>query len=425
MTSKKGVQTMNTTRIILGVTGGIAAFKSVTILRILKKKGYDVVVVPTDNALKMVGKKTFEALSENPVSTSVFEAEKGFGHIELADSDLLLIVPATANFIAKMSSGIADDLLSNIFLATHAPTIIAPAMHTNMFNHFTTQKNLSYLKKNGVHVLEPVTGQLSNTDVGKGRLQDEQVIADYAISVLQASNCADASFEFCSDSQLVAKLSGKSILITGGGTREYIDPVRFITNSSSGKQALALAEVAHKAGAKVHFIAANIPEEKFDLDYRVTHVVTAEEMAKAVADNFADCDITIMCAAVSDWKVENFSEVKLKKVSDKMQLELVQTTDILKEISELNHSRNLQKLIVGFAAETGDNKTILEYAKDKIKKKKCDLLVLNPVGTDLGFNKDENTVSIIDNNLQILAQMSGSKLQVAQKILEVAAEKMS
>ncbi|QPK94616.1 bifunctional phosphopantothenoylcysteine decarboxylase/phosphopantothenate--cysteine ligase CoaBC [Actinomyces sp. zg-332] len=397
---------MGTARIILGVTGGIAAFKSLNILRQLKKQGHEVVVVPTENALKMVGETSFRALSDNPVSHDIFEHVPNYGHIELANwADLIIIAPATANFIAKMASGVADDLLSAILLATSKPISVAPAMHTNMYEHPATKRNIKTLKQFGINIIDSVVGELTNGDIGKGRLADENYIVEQSLATLYDKDYTD-----------------KRILITAGGTKEYIDPVRFISNSSSGKQGIAIAKQAQKRGAKVTLLACNIKDDllsDISNDISILKVETASDLYDRVLEQYDDHDIIVMCAAVSDWTVKSPSDTKIKKQHDidEMNLTLVKTKDILKEVS-LKNSLDKQKVIVGFAAETGDEETILSYGREKISRKNCDLLVINPVGKSQGFDKDTNSVYIINKEGEVLSQNNSTKTNIATTILD-------
>lgn len=404
---------MDTARIILGVTGGIAAFKSLNVLRQLKKLGHEVIVIPTENALKMVGKTSFESLSGHSVSSNIFEHEKGYGHIELSNwADLFIICPTTANFISKMAIGSVDDLLSATLIATKKPILIAPAMHTNMYEHPATQNNLKILSERGIHIIGPAIGELTNGDIGKGRLVDEELIVETALGLIVKKD-----------------LLGKKILITAGGTKEYIDQVRCITNSSSGKQGIALATQSKKRGAEVTVVSCNINKELLPKNIEIKHVVTAQQLYSEVIEHYEKYDVIIMCAAVSDWTVKNPSKIKLKKDKniEEINLSLVKTKDILKTLCQKNIERKKlieketienKKIIVGFAAETGDQKQIIEYAKQKIVNKQCDFLVLNPVGKNKAFGKDTNHIYIINKQGEILFEEKGSKIYLADKILD-------
>ena len=394
----------DTTRVILGVTGGIAAFKSINILRALKKRGFEVIVVPTSSALKIVGKKTFEALSSNPVYFDTFECGKGYSHIDLATwADLILIAPATANTIAKIASGIADNLLLTTLLASKSPIVLAPAMHTNMYLNDATQENINILRARGMKIIEPDVGELSHGDCGLGRLPDEDIIVQEALNVL-----TDKDFK------------NFNVLITAGGTKEYIDPVRFIANNSSGKQGFALADHLYSRGANVTVIAGSVEKTFLNRKYKIITVETAQQMHDEVCRQYDSSDMIIMCAAVADWKVENPSESKIKKDnnSNSMVLRLVKNPDILKEISEKNNSTGCEKIIVGFAAETGDSELIIKYAKEKIKRKKCDFIIVNPVGENIGFNSTNNTIYILSKDGRISDKFVGNKNYIAKIIID-------
>ena len=341
--------------IVLGVGGGIAAYKSCDLLRRLLDLGHHVTVVPTPSSLNFVGKATWEALSGRSVTTEVFESVEEVRHISLAKkSDFIVIAPATADLIARLASGRADDLLTNVVLASTSDILIVPAMHPQMWSNPATKSNIEVLRKRGIHVMEPATGALTSGDVGKGRLPDTSEIIDEINSILTVTG----------------DLKGKKVLVTTGGTREPIDPVRFIGNRSSGKQGYALARAAHRRGADVTLISANVALEDLD-GVKSIRVETAQQLLSALELEFADTDILIMCAAIADARPSDPQESKIRK-SEYRTIDLIENVDILKEIS---HTKKNQ-LIMAFAAETSHDR---ESALNKLKDKGADILYLNDV----------------------------------------------
>ena len=381
--------------ILIGITGGIAAYKICNLIRMYKKAEANVRVVVTPNALNFVTKLTLQTLSGNDVYVDNFEIDEYKPeHIALTDSDIFVIAPASANSISKIANGICDNLLLSVACAFNKPMIIAPAMNNNMWENPFVQENIAKLKNHGYIILDPDCGFLACGTTGVGRMRSEQDIYDKTVSVLLPPS------------------NGKKILVTAGGTKEKIDPVRYITNSSSGKMGLAIADEAHKKGYDVTLIST------FDgnRDYKNIVVQTAKEMEDAVLENFEDKDGIVMTAAVSDFRVENYSEQKIKK-SDKMTLSLVKNPDILKEICE--KKKNLKEnvpTIVGFCAES---ENLLENAKIKINNKCCDYIVANDISRkDIGFNSDENEVYLINKNMDVKHIEKDTKQHIARKILE-------
>ena len=384
--------------ILIGITGGIAAYKICSLIRLYKKAGANVRVVVTPNALNFVTKLTLQALSNNDVYVDHFEIEEYKPeHIALTESDIFVIAPASANTISKIANGICDNLLLSTACAFKNPILIAPAMNNNMWENPFVQENISRLKNAGYHIMDVNEGFLACGTTAKGRMKEPEEIFDETVKILIETNPN-------SD-----KLKGKKILITAGGTREKIDPVRYITNNSSGKMGVALAEQAANMGAEVTLIST------FAADGGFKKIVaeTAQEMEKAVKGNISEQDCIIMAAAVSDFRVKNYSEQKIKKgVNDSLTLELVKNPDILKEICELKPKVK----IVGFCAES---ENLLENAKIKIKNKGCDFLVANDISRkDIGFNSSENEVYIIDKNLNTKHLEKDSKQNIAKRILE-------
>lgn len=377
--------------ILIGISGGIAAYKICSLIRLYRKAGANVRVVVTPNALNFVTKLTLQTLSNNEVYVDNFEInDYKPEHIALTEADIFVIAPASANTISKLANGICDNLLLSTACAFNKPFLIAPAMNNNMWNNSFVQENLKKLEENGYNVLEPESGYLACGTNGIGRMREVEDIFDKTVEILSG------------------KLTGKKILITAGGTKEKIDPVRYISNSSSGKMGLALAEAAYSMGADVTLIST-FPMGK---GFRNIVTETAIEMEKAVKENIKTQDCVIMAAAVADYRVENYSEQKIKKDNqEEMTLKLVKNPDILKEISGTEGVK-----IVGFCAES---EKLIENAKIKIQKKGCDLIIANDISRkDIGFSSNENEVYIIDKNLNIEHIEKNTKLNIAKQILE-------
>ena len=394
--------------IVVGVTGGIAAYKAVNVIRGLVLAGHDVHVVATDAALRFVGKPTLEAISRNIVHTDLYEGVAEVRHVAIGQAaNLIVIAPATANTITKLAAGLADDLLGNTVLASRAPVVIAPAMHTEMWQHPATVHNVAVLRSRGVTVVGPAVGQLTGADSGPGRLEEPAEIVRAALAVLAPKD-----------------LAGRRILVTAGGTREPLDPVRFLGNRSSGKQGLALALAAAARGAEVTLIGANL-EVATPASIRVLHVGSTLELAAAVADAAAHVDVVIMAAAVADYRPAVIAESKIKKelAGDRLTLELVKNPDILAKLAE---ARPPGQVIVGFAAETEqDADALLALGRKKIARKGCDLLVLNRVGWSEGFGTDTNSVVVLDRLGDIVMEASGSKRSVAERTLDAVAARLA
>ena len=378
--------------ILIGITGGIAAYKICELIRMYKKANANVRIVVTPNALNFVTKLTLQTLSNNEIYVENFEIDEYKPeHIALTEADIFVIAPASANTISKLANGICDNLLLSTACAFNRPILIAPAMNTNMWNNPFVQENLSKLSNNGYHILEPASGFLACGTTGIGRMREVEDIFAKTVEILGQ------------------KLKGKKILITAGGTKEKIDPVRYISNSSSGKMGLALADIAYSMGAQVTLISTF----RVDKGYRTILAETALEMEKAVKENIADQDCVIMTAAVADYRVKEPAEQKIKKeCTNNLTLELVKNPDILKEISRMER----KSIIVGFCAES---ENLIENAKVKIQNKGCDYLIANDISRkDIGFNSDENEVYILDKNLNIQHIEKDSKINIAKQILE-------
>ena len=381
--------------VLVGITGGIAAYKICELIRMYKKNGANVKVVCTPNAMNFVTKLTLQNLSQNEVYVQEFDVKDWKPeHISLADeADIMVIAPATANTISKIAQGIADNLLTSIACAFSKKMIIAPAMNCNMWNNPTIQENLRILESRGIECLPPDSGFLACGYLGKGRLCSIEKIYNETVEALRYSQ----------------KLAGKKVVITSGGTIEDIDPVRYISNYSSGKMGFALANVAKDMGAEVVLITT----KPFEAPYKIVKVKSALDMQNAVEDEFETSDIVIMAAAVADYRVKNQSEQKMKKgVNDILTLELVQNPDILKGLCE----KKTHQLVVGFCAES---ENLLENAKEKIAKKGCDYLIANDISrNDIGFSSDDNEVTILEKSGKIEKLEKASKKVIARKILE-------
>lgn len=388
--------------IVVGVTGGIAAYKAVGVIRALVLAGHDVHVVATDAALKFVGLPTLEAISRNPVHHELFEEVAHVRHVAIGQAaDVIVIAPATANTIARLTAGLADDLLGTTILASTAPLVIAPAMHTEMWQNASTVHNIETLRSRGVKIVGPGVGALTGADIGPGRMAEPDEIVAAVSSALVAQD-----------------LAGKRILVTAGGTREPIDPVRFIGNRSSGKQGVAIAAAAIARGAAVTLIGANleVPVPRSVITIRVG---SAHELSEATMAAAASADVVIMAAAVADYRPESVAGDKIAKDTqgDELVIRLVKNSDILAALGE---NRQPRQVIIGFAAETErDDTKLLERAKQKLSRKGSDFLVVNRVGWTEGFGAEDNTVTVLDRVGRIVLQMSGSKSSVADGILDL------
>ncbi|WP_028046345.1 bifunctional phosphopantothenoylcysteine decarboxylase/phosphopantothenate--cysteine ligase CoaBC [Cellulomonas sp. URHE0023] len=397
-------------RIVLGVAGGIAAYKSVLLLRLLREAGHDVRVVPTRAALEFVGRATWEALSAQPVTTDVFEDVDQVAHVAVGkQAELVIVAPATADLLARAATGQADDLLTATLLVARCPVLLAPAMHTEMWEHPATVANVATLRSRGVHVLDPVAGRLTGADTGPGRLPEPEAIAEAAFALVTTT---------------VQDLAGRRVVISAGGTREPLDPVRFLGNRSSGRQGVALARAARDRGAHVTLVAANLTvPTPAGLD--VVRAETGAELRDAVRAAAKDADVVVMAAAVADYRPRTAVETKIKKSSDGSApvLELVETVDIL---AELAHERlRTDQVVVGFAAETGDARgSVLEHGRAKALRKGADLLVVNAVGEGRGFGTEANDVTILDGTGEFVASASGTKDVVAHRVWDAVTARL-
>jgi len=382
--------------IVLGVGGGIAAYKSCELLRRLQDRGYQVTVVPTPSSLNFVGKATWEALSGRPVNVQVWENVHTVPHISLAEqSEYFVIAPATADLIARLAAGRADDLLTNLVLASNSPKMLVPAMHPSMWLDPATVANVQTLRNRGFKVMDPEVGRLTGSDEGQGRFPETASIVK----------------QFDELTGNISDLVGKRVLVTAGGTRENIDPVRFIGNRSSGKQGIAIALAAKKRGALVHLIAANI-DEKDVKDIQTTHVVSTQEMHEALTEQFPQCDILIMSAAVADARPKLASFEKIKK-SLLGTIELTPNTDLIAEMSK----SKTNQLMIGFAAETKDH---LQEARRKMQSKGLDLIYVNDVSGGAIFGKDKTMGTILTRNGADIAVKEVSKDALGNLLLDQA-----
>ncbi|ALO68473.1 phosphopantothenoylcysteine decarboxylase [Arthrobacter alpinus] len=477
--------------IVLGVGGGIAAYKAALLLRLFTEAGHQVTVIPTDASTNFVGVATWEALSGRPATNNVFDAVDQVNHVRIGhEADLIVVAPATADLLAKAAGGHANDLLTTTLLMARGPVLFAPAMHTEMWAHASTQANVASLRSRGVHVLDPAVGRLTGVDSGPGRLPEPEAIFAAAMALLDGdtpavssaqqspkaqndagssgsaetvpsaedqsgtgtlveASAASSTDSESSDDGITASeaehflpgpvlvpvpdglLSGMHVLITAGGTREPLDPVRFLGNKSSGKQGVALAQAALAAGATVTLIHAHL-EVAPPAGAKLQPIETALELRKATLAAAASADVVIMAAAVADFRPANVSSGKIKKrdnVEDPV-ITLVRNPDILVELVAHRSAQNQQQLIVGFAAETGDDEAdARSYAEAKLRRKGCDLLVVNEVGPgDSGservFGQDTNHVEILALDGATPVQSGGSKREVADAVVRVIAQRL-
>lgn len=411
-------------RVVLGVSGGIAAYKAVSLLRMFTESGYDVTVVPTLSALQFVGAPTWSALSGKPVTSEVFDDVHQVRHVRLGqDADLVVVAPATADLLAKAAHGLANDLLTNVLLTAHCPVVMAPAMHTEMWQHPATVANVATLRARGVHVVEPASGRLTGTDSGPGRLPEPQDIYRQALLALETSPGGESPTQ-------PGMLAGRTVMVTAGGTREALDPVRYLGNRSSGKQGYALAEAALDAGAQVVLVSANVSLPVPD-GAQVVPVESARELEAAVMERLHRVDVLVMAAAVADFRPARYAESKIKKEhgpghdDDAPVIELVRNPDILAgAVRQRGAAGERTPYIVGFAAETGDDTgSVVDLARAKLARKGCDLLVANEVGRDLTFGQDTSTAHLLRPGTdEIITVGPASKHDVARSIWQAVAQ---
>ncbi len=392
--------------VVVGITGGIAAYKAVNVVRGLVLAGHDVHVVATDAALRFVGRPTLEAISRNPVYSELYEGVAEVRHVAIGQAaELIVVAPATANTIAKLASGLADDLLGNTILASNAPLIIAPAMHTEMWQNPATVANVATLRSRGVRFVGPAIGQLTGSDSGPGRMAEPDEIVAAALTAVGRQD-----------------LVGRRILITAGGTREPLDPVRFIGNRSSGKQGVAIARAAAARGGEVTLIVANLDDgvlSGLSSTVSVQQVSTTRELQEAALLAAGTAELIVMAAAVADYRPETVAAGKIKKETqgDTLELRLVRNPDILHELTDSRHDG---QVIVGFAAETEpDRDALLVLGAAKAARKGVDYLVVNRVGWNETFGSDDNTVIVLDATGRNVAEANGTKASIADRILDV------
>ena len=401
---------MDRKRIVVGVSGGIAAYKACTVVRQLAEAGHQVRVIPTESALRFVGAATFEALSGQPVHTGVFDDVPEVPHVQLGkQADLVVVAPATADLLARAVAGRADDLLTATLLTARCPVLFAPAMHTEMWLHPATVDNVTTLRRRGAVVLEPAFGRLTGTDSGAGRLPEAEEITTLAYLLLDRHDA------------LPFDLAGRRVLVTAGGTREPIDPVRFIGNRSSGKQGYAVARVAAQRGAQVTLIAGHTAGLIDPAGVDVVQISSAQQLQDAVSKHAAEADVLVMAAAVADFRPAQVAAAKIKKGSEDPTIELVRNDDVLAGTVRARAHGELPNMraIVGFAAETGDaNGDVLFHARAKLRNKGCDLLVVNAVGDGRAFEVDNNDGWLLASDGTESALQHGSKTLMASRIVD-------
>lgn len=395
-------------KVVLGVSGGIAAYKACELLRRLTESGHDVRVAPTASALHFVGAATWSALSGHPVSTEVWDDVHEVPHVRIGQSaDLVVVAPATADLLAKAAHGLADDLLTNTLLTARCPVVLAPAMHTEMWEHPATQENVATLRRRGVVVIEPAVGRLTGVDTGKGRLPDPGEIFEACRLVLARG-------------ELSRDLTGRHVVVSAGGTREPLDPVRFLGNRSSGKQGYALARTAAARGARVTLLSANaaLPDPA---GVDIVRVGTAIELRDAVRKAATDADAVVMAAAVADFRPAAYASGKIKKKDgqEPEPIALVRNPDILAEIS--THRTGPGQVVVGFAAETED---VLAHGRAKLERKGCDLLVVNEVGEHKTFGSEENEAVVLGADGSETPVPYGPKEGLADTVWDLVARRL-
>jgi phosphopantothenoylcysteine decarboxylase / phosphopantothenate---cysteine ligase len=409
-------------RVVLGVAGGIAAYKAVELLRLLTESGHDVRVIPTRSALSFVGAPTWAALSGKPVTAEVWDDAHEVPHVRLGrQADLVVVAPATADLLAKAATGQADDLLTNTLLTTRAPVLLAPAMHTEMWLHPATRENVATLRRRGVVVLDPAVGRLTGADSGPGRLPEPAEIFAACRALLDGRAVGG-------EAAVRSDLRGRHVVISAGGTREHLDPVRFLGNRSSGRQGYALASTALARGAEVTLVAANValPDPA---GAKVVRVVSAAELREAVlsaagSGELGQADAVVMAAAVADFRPRDRLDTKIKKSArDPDPIVLVRTADVLAELAARPHG---SQVVVGFAAETGDaDGSVLAHGRAKLASKGADLLVVNEVGVDRGFEGPDNAAVILGSDGTEVDVPRGLKEALADRVWDLVAVRLA
>ena len=386
-------------KVVLGVAGGIAAYKAASLLRLFTEAGHDLTVVPTASALHFVGEATWSALSGKPVHTDVWSDITDVPHIRIGQqADLVIVAPATADLLARAASGQADDLLTNVLLTARCPVVMAPAMHTEMWEHPATQANVATLSERGVHIVPPASGRLTGKDTGPGRLPEPEELYAVCARLLEHPRAVAATAPVTEVIPTRGPLRGRHVVVSAGGTREPLDPVRFLGNRSSGKQGYAVAAAAAARGARVTLVTT--ADLQLPTGVEAVRVETAQQLRAAMLEHFDSADVIVMAAAVADFRPADYVDTKIKKGmapgdDSAPEIRLVRNPDILAEL--VRHRGDAAgPVIVGFAAETGDAKaSVLEHGRAKLERKGCDVLVVNEVGSDKTFGKDENTVHLL------------------------------
>jgi phosphopantothenoylcysteine decarboxylase/phosphopantothenate--cysteine ligase len=399
-------------RVVLGVAGGIAAYKAADLLRKLTEAGHDVTVVPTESALQFVGAPTWAALSHHPVAADVWTGAEDVPHVQIGrHAELLVVAPATADLLARAAHGLADDLLTNTLLTARCPVLFVPAMHTEMWEHPATIDNVATLRRRGAIVIEPATGRLTGADTGKGRLPEPAEIARFAELLLANPHA------------LPYDLAGRHVVVSAGGTREALDPVRFLGNASSGKQGYAIAAVAAARGAHVTLVAANV-ELPEPAGAEVIRVGSTAELRDAVHKAAEAADVVVMAAAVADFRPTDAAQHKIKKGDEPAgPIELTENPDVL---AELVANRRTAQLLVGFAAETGDEQgSVLAHGRAKLARKGCDLLVVNAVGDGRAFGRPDNAAVILGADGSELAVPLGPKAVLAAVLCDAVTARLA
>ncbi|MDQ1295173.1 MAG: phosphopantothenoylcysteine decarboxylase / phosphopantothenate---cysteine ligase [Actinomycetota bacterium] len=417
-------------RVVLGVSGGIAAYKTCLLLRSLTESGHEVRVVPTRAALEFVGRATWEALSAAPVTTDVWQDTDQVPHVRIGQwADLVVVAPATADLLARAAAGLADDLLTNVLLTARCPVLLAPAMHTEMWSHPATRENVATLRRRGTHVIGPADGRLTGADSGPGRMVEPAEIFQEITRLLSGAQTPaspsstqpqTSPAQTSQPHRSPGDLAGRRVVVSAGGTREPLDPVRYLGNHSSGRQGVALAATAAARGARVTMVAANVELPVPD-GIRVVAVGSAEQLRRAVLEAAPDADAVVMAAAVADFRPATVAENKIKKSEDDGDapvIRLIRTADVLAQVVA---QRPEGQLVVGFAAETGDaDGDVLHHARRKLARKGCDLLVVNDVSGGRVFGERRNTVTVLGADGSVTPVPPADKVQVADVIWDLA-----
>lgn len=422
MTAEDRLTTGARRTIVVGITGGIAAYKAVGVVRGFVKAGHDVHVVPTESALRFVGLPTLEAISRNPVTTSLYDGVAEVRHVALGQrADLIVVAPTTANTLAKLAAGLSDDLLGTTILASRAPLLLAPAMHTEMWQHAATTANTAVLRARGVAFIGPEQGALTGGDEGPGRMSEPEDIVAAGLALLAGTTSGVLAGDGVPPTQ---DLQDEYVVVSAGGTREPLDPVRFLGNRSSGRQGVAIARAAVERGARVVLVAAHLDtdvaaEAGGIAGLEVVPVGTAAELASAVELAAEHATVVVMAAAVADYRAAEIAERKIKKddTGDELTLTLVRNPDVL---AGLAAAAVPGRVVIGFAAETAvDRDELLDLGRAKAKRKGADLLVLNRVGWEAGFGTPDNEVVVIDRSGDVVAEAAGSKRRIADTLLDL------